>query len=120
MSFETALLLVGGWDLLMIGATLVAMLVAARTVPLRSGPRWAAFVVVDGVPLFFVVVAIAALVVWPVELGLSGVDTGVLLALAIAPYGLLAPVILLGLVILPLRAAGQRCVGGKPSATVRR
>ena len=56
----------------MIASTLVAMLVVARMVPARSGLRWAAFVAVDGLALGFVVVAIAALVVFPAELGFEG------------------------------------------------
>ncbi len=120
MSWESALWLVAAWDLAMVAATLVAMIVAVRTVPLRPGPRWAAFVVVDGVPLAFVAVAIAALFVWPAELGVAELDTAVLLALAIAPYALLAPAILLGVVVLPLRTARGGSGTRRPVGTVRR
>lgn len=97
----------------MIVSTLVAVLVVARTVPARPGPRWAAFVAVDGLGLGFVVVAIVALVVFPAELGFDGLDTAALLALVIAPYGVLAVIVLVGVVLLPLRRKrnGQGGVG---------
>ena len=104
----------------MIAATLVAMLVVVRTVPARPGPRWAAFVAVDGVALAFVVIAIAALVVFPAELGLAGLDTAILLALVIVPYGLLAVVVLAGIVLLPLRAARRGQAGEGSCPVVRR
>jgi len=105
----------------MIAVTLVATLVAARTVPVKAVPRWAAFAAVDGLALVFVAVAIAALVVWPDALGFAGLDTGILLVLVMVPYGLLAMVIIVGLVLLPLRGAKSAPPGGtRRTTTVRR
>ena len=109
-----------GWDLAMVAATLVAMLVVARTVPVKAGPRWAAFVAVDGLALGFVVVAIGVLAVWPEALGIAAADTAMLLALVIVPYGLLAAVILFGVVLLPLRKVRPGGPDRSGSGTVRR
>jgi len=120
LSWVTALWLVGGWDLAMIAVTLVATLVAARTVPVKAMPRWVAYAAVDGLALVFVAVAIAALVVWPDALGFAGLDTGILLVLVMVPYGLLAMVIIVGLVLLPLRSAKKSSAGAARSATTVR
>ena len=104
----------------MVAAALIAMLVVARTVPVKAGPRWTAFVAVDGLALGFVIVAIGALALWPDVLGVAEGDTAMLLTLVIVPYGLLAAVILFGVVLLPLRKARSGGLDRGDSGTVRR